>query len=137
MSWLTRIFHSFTRQKLQEQQTTPTYTNSPKLVAQIYTLFSEIEKRNAGIAGEGGYSTSDHNNQSLVYRAVSFAEYRVEEVLGTCPDDLLIKNIVKHINANQQQFKNNHFDPDGAGAGTLVDIVNALLDIQSKMLMSQ
>jgi len=137
MSWLTRLFHSFTRQKLEEQPTAPKYTNSPKLVAQIYTLLADIEQRNAKTVGKGVYSTSGHNNQSLVYRAVSFAEYRVEEVIGTCPDEVLIEQIVKHINANQQQFNNSYIDPDGSGVGTLIDIANALPDIQAKILTSQ
>lgn len=132
MSWLTRLFHSFTRQKLEEQYTTPKCTNSPKLVAQIYTLLSDIEQRNLKVVGDSVYSTSGHNNRSLVYRAVSFAEYRTEEILGTCSDDILVEQIVDHINANKNRFNDHYYDPDGAGIGTLVDIAHELSKINVK-----
>lgn len=136
MSWLTRLFHSFTRQKFEQQNTCQKYTNCPKLVAQIYALLSEIEQRNAKIVGDGAYSTSGHNNQSLVYRAVSFAEYRVEDVLGTCSDDMLIAQIIEHINDSKAQFNDNYYDPDGAGIGTLVDIANSLSMLNTKVVIS-
>jgi len=134
MSWLIRLFHSFTRQKIEQQETPHSFTNSPKLVANIYALMAEIEEKNAKIVGSGIYSTSGHNNQSLVYRAVSFAEYRVEEIIGTCDDEDLINTIIEHINQSKKEFNEKYYDPDGAGIGTLVDIANELENIHLRSL---
>ncbi|WP_281558706.1 hypothetical protein [Thalassomonas sp. RHCl1] len=116
-----------------EENAVPEVGNSPELIAKIHHLLVAIEANNAEIVGAGIYSTSGHNNQSLVYRAVAFAQYRLDEVLGSCDDNALIAKFITCINASKNEFEQNNYDPDGAGVGTLVDIVNGLKGLEEEL----
>ena len=107
----------------------PEFSNSPELIAKIQQLLAEIEIKNAKIVG-GVYSTSGHNNENLVYRAVGVARYRLQEILGSCDDNALVSSYIKCLNTAKAEFEQNNYDPDGVGVGTLVDVELALKRLQ-------
>lgn len=108
------------------------YENSPKLIKKIEKQLAKIEKNNVKIVGAGIYSSSGHNNENLVYQAVGMAERCFYDVLGTCDDSQLIPILLVKLNQAKTKFANNVDDPDGAGIGTLVDIINALNKLNKK-----
>ena len=74
----------------QELDNTPTFENSPALIEKLRKLLSKIEKQNIKIVG-GVYSTSGHNNQSLVSSSIYFANDCLDAIIGCYPDSELIK----------------------------------------------
>ncbi|WDE01198.1 hypothetical protein [Thalassomonas actiniarum] len=88
-----------------EDDAVPEASNNPELIAKIHHLLVSVEAKNTEIVGAGIYSTSGHNNQTLVYRAVAFAQYRLDKVLGSCDDNALIANYITCLNASKSEFE--------------------------------
>ena len=115
----------------QELSHTKTYENSEALIKKLRKLLSKIEKKNIKIVG-GVYSTSGHNNQSLVSSSIYFANDCLDATISLYPDSQLIDAFINKIKQSKPRFDENHYDPDGAGIGTLVDVENALKKLLAK-----
>lgn len=101
-------------------------SNNINAKAQIIQLLNKIETQNIKIVGPGVYSSSGHNNARLVSRAVAFAEARLAEIIDTIAQAQLIQVYSEHLYRSQNHFEREYDDPDGAGGGTLTDIINGL-----------
>lgn len=116
MNAVKKLFRFFSRGKARLN-----YKTSSLLITQVKQTFNNVEKRNVDIVG-ASYSTS-HNNQVLVYRAIGMSMTCFDQVQDTCEDCQIIDHLIQKITLAKAQFIENTHDPDGAGVGTIVDVI--------------
>lgn len=104
---------------------------SPERVDEIEELIDAIESNNLKIVGQGVYSTSGHNNQSLVSTATSIANAALADLSFDCSDENLVEALIAQLEQRKTNFDDNHYDPDGVGAGTLMDIILKLKNLDT------
>jgi len=107
------------------------FDNSPALIMHIRAILSHVETENVRIVG-GVYSTSSHNNQSLVQQTIGWAELMLDSLVGKIDDERLVKRYIELLEQYSENFTTSLYDPDGVAGGTVVDLVSALKKQQAK-----
>jgi len=92
----------------------------------ITKLLEKILERNLKIVCVSPYSTSGHNNQSLVSKAIALAGAKLNELVEEVTTDNITHSLLVYLNYHKDRFDYDHNDCDGAGVGTLVDVIKGL-----------
>ncbi|GAA6170717.1 hypothetical protein NBRC116592_03870 [Colwellia sp. KU-HH00111] len=101
----------------------------------INTLCDSVEVNNLSLVSNAIESTSGHNNFKLVKAASYFVKecawmfnnkYASDCLKGRTQQADYFNEFIIYVNEIRHEFEHNHYDPDGAGNGTITDILTQL-----------